>query len=757
MNASLFPDADSGAVVWTGPPPGIVTVQALLYASLATSLFAAFVAVLGKQWINRYIRNHGGSAADKSRDRQQKLDGLERWHFHLVIESLPVMLQLAVLLLGCALSRYLWTIDRTIAGIILAITLLGVAIYILLTLAATIYYNCPYQTPPSMTTRTIFKYLSHSNTTFARSLRSFIAPFPSITEFNKFPTYLRSGVCHMARVLGYTPAITAEAEDIPLATVAAGPGRVFEDIVINWELCKADVRCISWVLDSTTDVDVVFSTVRFAADTIWYPEVAGALSPYTLADLFFDCLLDGQIIPGKLEHAISIGMALASVLSVRLNMEPGSETLEALCQRLRDHIQWKFSRGSTPPLAMTALKLVALSTRNTLGALFAPMAPRTLWAADHWALFWSVPNQLSTTHKLWLTRVILQTLWRCQRVQKPITESWVMEMRLLFMKLMAGDGRSVTILRKNCFLIAAISLGLQVDFRGLYAPDNMCVAPCSLHLIYSSSTSDTLKTAVRLFDQQFQVSIREWNIHQRPLLPLLRVVVHLDPFEAAGTEEMGFIWASEILNSGYREGGQYLMTGEILRLLGRFYGSRRYPSDIQPAWISPLLKFLSLCEKSPAAESSPHPGLVALCILLGGLQGGDFGTTLLPTLTSLLSPDHPLRSRKLALAVFCGFARGWFSPQMGTVPAHRLNKLLRAVGDPFYFPPVPPQDQDGEFERQGHYWPMGAVVVLVEFASSELWGGHLCSSNFVSSEDGLSTYEGKRTALGCMLGAALRA
>ena len=112
VNASLFPDAIPDPTTWSGPPPQIVTIQSLLYASLATSLFAAFLAFLGKQWINRYLRNRGGSAADKSRDRQRKLDGLERWHFQLVIESLPVMLQLALLLLGCALSLYLWTMSE---------------------------------------------------------------------------------------------------------------------------------------------------------------------------------------------------------------------------------------------------------------------------------------------------------------------------------------------------------------------------------------------------------------------------------------------------------------------------------------------------------------------------------------------------------------------------------------------------------------------------------------------------------------------
>ena len=178
-------------------------------------------------------------------------------------------------------------------------------------------------------------------------------------------------------------------------------------------------------------------------------KLQGALSPHTLADLFFDCLSDGQIIPGKLEHANSIGMALASVLSVRLNMEPESETLEAVCQRLRDHVQWKFSYagpGSAPPPAMAALRLIALSTPNALGALFPPMAPGMTWSSDHWALSWSVPDQFSTTHKLWLTRVVLQTLWRCQRVQKFIPELWIWEMEPLFKKLMAGDGRCVAIL-----------------------------------------------------------------------------------------------------------------------------------------------------------------------------------------------------------------------------------------------------------------------------------------------------------------------
>ena len=178
MNNSLFPNADSSSTTWTGPPPEIVAVQSLLYASLATSPFAAFLAMLGKQRVNWYLRNRGSSATDKSRDRQRKLDGLEKWHFHLATESLPATLQLALLLLGCAPSGYLWAISRAVAGVIVAVTLYGVTSYVSLTLVATLYYKCSYQAPPSILIQTVIRYLAHHGATFTSSSRFLIPHSP---------------------------------------------------------------------------------------------------------------------------------------------------------------------------------------------------------------------------------------------------------------------------------------------------------------------------------------------------------------------------------------------------------------------------------------------------------------------------------------------------------------------------------------------------------------------------------------------------
>ena len=357
------------------------------------------------------------------------------------------MLQLVMLLLGCALLLYLWTISRT-----LAIALFGVTLYVILSRGDDLLQLL--HAKHLQSSLGIIGYLSHSNTTFAWSLLSIIASLPSVTNLKKFPKCLRSGVCHVARVFGCTPVVIAGLEHIPLSTVVTAPTRVFEDISTNWVVHKADSRCIFWVLDSTTDIDVIFSTVRFAADTIWYPEIAGALSPHTLADLFFDCFLDGRIIPGKSEHAISMGMALASVLSVQLSTEHESETLEALRPRIHVHVRLFILPMLTSSMGMAALGFVAILSFS--GRLIVDSI-----------LFMIVPCQLSITHKLWLARVVLQTLWRCRGVPKPIVRTLLRDIQSLFRKLMADDGQNATILKTNCFLIAAISMRLQVDFRDL--------------------------------------------------------------------------------------------------------------------------------------------------------------------------------------------------------------------------------------------------------------------------------------------------
>ncbi|KAJ7448781.1 hypothetical protein FB451DRAFT_1053670, partial [Mycena latifolia] len=107
----------------TGPATIVVVAQSLLFFSLASTLLAALLAVLGKQWLLQYDSvGDRGTIEERGLERQRKFDGLRRWRFDLVLQLFPLLLQFAVLMFAAALSIYLWTIHHVIAAIVLMMT-----------------------------------------------------------------------------------------------------------------------------------------------------------------------------------------------------------------------------------------------------------------------------------------------------------------------------------------------------------------------------------------------------------------------------------------------------------------------------------------------------------------------------------------------------------------------------------------------------------------------------------------------------------
>ena len=130
---------------------------------------------------------------------------------------------------------------------------------VFLTLATKIYYNCPYRTP-SIIAGTVIKYLSHSHHVFpvATTIHCTLF-FHRKPQENSQVASLRSSPCDEGVRLYFV--MTAGTEHIPLVTVMAAPARIFEETAVDWGLCRADVCCISWLLNFTTDIDIIFSTV----------------------------------------------------------------------------------------------------------------------------------------------------------------------------------------------------------------------------------------------------------------------------------------------------------------------------------------------------------------------------------------------------------------------------------------------------------------------------------------------------------------
>jgi hypothetical protein len=78
-------------------------------------------------------------------------------------------------------------------------------------------------------------------------------------------------------------------------------------------------------------------------------------------------------------------------------------------------------------------------------------------------------------------------------------------------------------------------------------------------------------------------------------------------------------------------------------------------------------------------------------------------------------------------------------------------KLLEALGDPFHFSADLPSDAEQFPAVQVVYEPMDTAILLIEFASSELWRDHLHPLNFSSCEEIVSTGGGRYLASNCML------
>jgi hypothetical protein len=133
------------------PSKADIRIQSIAYASLSTSLLAAFGAVLGKQWLG-YYKSHRysrGSQEERAKRRQEKFDGIVTWYFDAVVQSFPILLQISLLLFGIALSANMWYQQYTVAWVIIATTIFGFLFYSLTVMAALVSPACPFQTPIS--------------------------------------------------------------------------------------------------------------------------------------------------------------------------------------------------------------------------------------------------------------------------------------------------------------------------------------------------------------------------------------------------------------------------------------------------------------------------------------------------------------------------------------------------------------------------------------------------------------------------------
>ena len=301
LNQSAIPGGTPVVPPVQGDPPReIVIATGLMYASLLISLLAAFVAMLGKQWLNRYLRNSGGSMIERCGDRQRKCDGLKKWPLHLFVESLPVMLQVSLLLLACGLCRHMWSVNTSVACTLITLAGLGVLFYIGIVIAGMSSYACPFQTPASITLHSPWKKLR-------RGIVFLIVHCKRVLPWihRMWDQCIRSLLHHQPLPIPIIPLEKVQVQQ-PEQWLKPNELAVIRRMSIN------DVRCVSWILRNFTDPEALDAAIRLAGMIWWFEDGINAEPPYDLIVSTFHTCFDsnGKVYPGSRDRAYYSGRAI---------------------------------------------------------------------------------------------------------------------------------------------------------------------------------------------------------------------------------------------------------------------------------------------------------------------------------------------------------------------------------------------------------------------------------------------------------------
>ena len=458
---------------WTGPPSAIVHVQAILFASLTASLFSAFLAMLGKQWLNYYDSTYiRGTAIERSQNRQRKLDGFVAWYFENVMELLPLMLQAALLLFSCALSRYLWEVNMTIASVVLGVTSFGVLSYVFILVACTVFESCPYQTPGVQILRHLLPALRLTFSKLSRLIKTSCCYKLFITWREELQPW-----CSISNILAF-PLLFLQLF-IVLIMDACLIGKAMFRLVIT--LCRTiyhrlsakflrthdsgqhtvvlDLRCVSWLLQTSLDKALHLTALNYLAEI---PELT-FLDPYLVVGCFnvlISCISVVDGIPG-----IPQGLEQLATLSANcfLRTSHNSFATNPTSTTLTD-----LRRSYTRVFSSGWMDFRDLRCRYTMVAAHI-LVNQDCKPPKRWK--WWEDSRPSTQEQSHISGCIVAVAqaWYQQR-QRGKVPRWTLRFALDSLSLDPPPPPSTV---ADCLKIIAIDLGCNVS--NIQAPDERCV------------------------------------------------------------------------------------------------------------------------------------------------------------------------------------------------------------------------------------------------------------------------------------------
>jgi len=365
----------------TGPEPSAVQVQSILFGSLASALLAAFLAMLGKQWLNLHVE---GSFIDRSRHRELRMRGIITWRFKLIIEFLPLTMQISLLLLGYALTRYVWDLSKTVAAVIAAFTSFGFLFYILIVFAGTRWQTCPFQTPISLLLRSAW-------TTFQRRQGRWFSMDSEL--WSELVNRRKSGEPYMAgRSVDEETASYKSVSEFPVSRsigdIPTSDAGNDEDEVT----ATSDFNCISTMFRLASTSEAIIAVTGFIPEINWTSRVPAIplLQVYESLRGSFELPKDGRVFlrSGMRDQAYASAKALVH-LRVQRSCAGILDDAPATTSKLLPILQYRYDEDGD-----------LTSTLHLIHAIFSG-GRRIMWEK----------LTLTTPHYCWLSHILRCRAW----------------------------------------------------------------------------------------------------------------------------------------------------------------------------------------------------------------------------------------------------------------------------------------------------------------------------------------------------------
>ena len=449
--------------------------------------------MLGKQWLNRYASTDmRGTAIERSQNRQRKLDGITNWYFDHVMESLPLMLQIALLLLGCALSRYLWEISTTVAFVVLGVTSCGVIFYFSIVVAGATSEDCPYQTPGARIMRHVIPQILRT----LCSAPSTISAFVSSKLSDSIQASLACGLLKSWHssvgenwdpaddILGSLFACSVVALVITPFTIIFLPfmlimdasllGQVmFRSLIVSGKMVyrwlmgtstqthALDLRCISWILQTSLDKVVHLPTLKYLESLVVTPTNFNPTLVAYCFNTFVGCVDAGGsevVVTQGLEQLATVSaLCLFYTISCLSIVDPASSVLKEIHRRYTEifptNIDFHGHQFSHTMNAVHRVFIRSVDLRNLTWGDYKP--PR-----DEYILVAQTLVQLAR--------------FGYQRTHQTKVPGLVLRFSL---HSLSSDTPPPTPVVADCLSIIAIDLGCDVSNTGAVTLDERCVHP----------------------------------------------------------------------------------------------------------------------------------------------------------------------------------------------------------------------------------------------------------------------------------------